>query len=99
MSNESASCAHSWEAIRSEDFGEMDYSSYGGGVNPFVVTLYRCELCGALKKEYTGDFCGDPGEFLEITGQDIAYAEDFEKDKKESRKKRHWWQRSRKDED
>ncbi|MBQ6153306.1 MAG: hypothetical protein IJJ15_06130 [Ruminococcus sp.] len=70
----SDNCSHSWIALRSEDFGEMDYSSYGGGVEPFVVTLYQCVKCGALKKDYTGDLCGDPNMFLDITEDDERYA-------------------------
>lgn len=93
MSNEHCSVSHSWEAIRSEDFGEMDYSSYGGGVEHFVVTLYMCEDCGALKKEYTGDICGDPSEYLKITADDIAYADSFQKEKEESKNKKSRWQR------
>lgn len=53
----------------------MDYNSYGGGVEHFVVTLYRCRLCGALHKESRGDFNGDPAEYIEITDADIALAE------------------------
>lgn len=66
---------HTWEALQETDYGEMDYNSYGGGVEHFVVTLYRCRLCGALHKECRGDFCGDPEEYLEITDDDIAIAE------------------------
>ena len=66
---------HIWETLKETDYGEMDYNSYGGGVEHFVVTLYRCRLCGALQKGYRGDFNGDPGEFLEITDNDIAIAE------------------------
>ena len=57
---------HVWETLQETDYGEMDYNSYGGGVEHFVVTLYRCRLCGALHKECRGDFCGDPEEYLEI---------------------------------
>ena len=56
---------HVWEILQETDYGEMDYNSYGGGVEHFVVTLYRCRLCGALHKECRGDFCGDPREYLE----------------------------------
>ena len=71
---------HVWEALQETaaletDYGEMDYSSFGGGVEHFVVTLYRCRLCGALHKECRGDFCGDPQEYLEITDYDIVIAE------------------------
>ena len=66
---------HVWEILQETDYGEMDYNSYGGGVEHFVVTLYRCRLCGALHKECRGDFCGDPREYLEITDTDIAIAE------------------------
>ncbi len=66
---------HIWETLQETDYGEMDYNSYGGGVERFVVTLYRCRLCGVLHKECRGDFNGDPGEFLEITENDIAIAE------------------------
>ena len=66
---------HTWEVLRETDYGEMDYSSYGGGVQHFVVTLYRCPLCGALHKECRGDFCGDQAEYLRITDDDIALAE------------------------
>lgn len=66
---------HVWDALQETDYGEMDYSSYGGGVEHFVVTLYRCRLCGALHKECRGDFNGDPGEYLEITDNDIVFSE------------------------
>ena len=66
---------HVWETLQETDYGEMDYNSYGGGVEHFVVTLYRCRLCGALHKECRGDSCGDPEEYLEITDTDIAIAE------------------------
>ena len=46
-------CEHRWEVIRETDFGEMDYSSYGGGVEHFIVTLFRCRLCGALRVKPT----------------------------------------------
>ncbi len=69
-------CEHIWERLREEDHGEMDYRSDGGGVSHFIVTLYGCRLCGDLKKEWQGDFCGDPGEYLDITAEDIAFAED-----------------------
>ncbi len=59
-------CEHVWERVSEEDYGEMDYRSDGGGVGHFVVTLYRCRMCGALHKECRGDFCGDPQEYLEI---------------------------------
>lgn len=61
---------HTWEILQETDYGEMDYNSYGGGVEHFVVTLYRCSLCGLLRKECRGDFCGDPQEYLEITETD-----------------------------
>ena len=64
-------CMHDWEVVNETDYGEMDYSSYGGGVEHFVVTLYRCKLCGDIKKECRGDFNGDPSEFLEITEDDL----------------------------
>ena len=64
-------CIHEWEVVNETDYGEMDYSSYGGGVEHFVVTLYRCKLCGDIKKESRGDFNGDPSEFLEITEDDL----------------------------
>lgn len=60
-------CGHIWERLSEEDYGEMDYRSDGGGVSHFIVTLYCCRLCGDLKKEWQGDFCGDPQEYLEIT--------------------------------
>jgi hypothetical protein len=66
---------HVWEGLQETDYGEMDYNSCGGGVEHFVVTLYRCRLCGALHKEYRGDFCGDPAEFLEICEDDRRRAE------------------------
>ena len=69
---------HSWTRVREENLGEMDYSSYGGGVNPVIITLYVCEECGAMYKDYTGDFCGDPqevlGKELEISDDDRYYA-------------------------
>lgn len=70
---------HNWEVINETDYGEMDYSSYGGGVEPFVVTLYRCSACGAIKKECRGDFSGDPSEYLEITDGERKLAERDEK--------------------
>lgn len=42
---------HIWEVLKETDYGEMDYNSCGGGVERFVVTLYRCRLCNALHKE------------------------------------------------
>ena len=69
-------CKHEWEILREENYGQMDYSSYGGGVTDFVVTLYRCKRCGLLRKEGTGDFNGDPSELLELTEEDIAYGEE-----------------------
>ncbi len=72
-------CTHDWESIRETDYGEMDYSSYGGGVEHFVVTLLRCRRCGQVSKECRGDFNGDPSEYLVVTDEDIAYAESLEK--------------------
>ena len=72
-------CRHEWEAIQETDYGEMDYNSYGGGVEHFVVTLYRCSRCGALDKKYRGDFCGDPDEYLELTDGDVAFAKRLDK--------------------
>lgn len=66
---------HVWEILQETDYGEMDYNSCGGGVERFVVTLYRCRLCNALHKECRGDLMGDPEEYLEITDDDIAAAE------------------------
>ena len=68
-------CSHVWELIYEEDCGEMDYSSYGGPTEHYIVSLYRCCLCGALKKEGHGDFNGDPAELLEITDEDRYLAE------------------------
>ena len=65
-------CEHKWERLSEEDYGEMDYRSDGGGVSRFIVTLYGCRLCGDLKKEWQGDFCGDPQEYIEITEADRA---------------------------
>ena len=65
-------CEHVWERTSEEDYGEMDYRSDGGGVEHFVVTLYRCRLCDVLHKECRGDFCGDPQEYLEITEAERA---------------------------
>jgi hypothetical protein len=70
-------CEHVWERLREEDYGEMTYRSDGGGAAHFIVTLYGCRLCGALKKEYQGDFTGDPGEYLEITQEDRLFADHF----------------------
>lgn len=76
-------CMHVWEPLIEEDYGEMDYRSDGGGVSRFIVTLYGCPICGDLKKEYQGDFCGDPSEYLEITSSDRLTAElAFEKRRK-----------------
>ena len=69
-------CTHEWERLREEDYGEMDYRSDGGGVSHFIVTLYRCRICGSLKKEWQGDYCGDPQEYLEITEADRILAEE-----------------------
>ncbi len=66
---------HVWEILEETNYGEMDYNSYGGGVEPFVVTLYRCRLCGALYKESRGDFNGDPGDLLTITEDEIRAAQ------------------------
>lgn len=67
-------CEHAWERLSEEDFGEMDYRSDGGGVAHFIVTLYRCRICDDLKKEWQGDFCGDPQEYLKITESDRMMA-------------------------
>ncbi len=75
-------CEHIWERLSEEDYGEMDYRSDGGGVARFIVTLYRCRLCGHLKKEWQGDFCGDPQEYLEITESERAAAEQWADDHK-----------------
>lgn len=64
-------CEHVWERVSEEDYGEMDYRSDGRGVEHFVVTLYRCRLCGNLHKECRGDYCGDSQEYLEITDADL----------------------------
>jgi hypothetical protein len=53
----------------------MDYNSCGGGVERFVVTLYRCRLCGLLKKECRGDLMGDPEGYPAITDEDTVLAE------------------------
>ncbi len=66
---------HIWDALEQKDYGEMDYCSYGGSVERFVVTLYRCRLCGMLHKECRGDFNGDPSEYLEITDDERALAD------------------------
>ncbi len=68
-------CGHVWERLNEEDYGEMDYRSDGGGVEHFVVTLYRCRMCGVLHKECRGDYSGDPQEYLEITDADRIMAE------------------------
>ncbi|MBP5304017.1 MAG: hypothetical protein J6Z00_03940 [Clostridia bacterium] len=75
MINEKDNCSHCWVPVTEIDYGEMSYSSYGGGVEPYIVTLSRCCLCGALHKEGRGDFCGNPDELLQITEDDIAYVE------------------------
>ena len=74
-------CEHDWEKIDETDYEEMDYCSYGGGVDHFIVTTYRCRICGELKKESTGDCNGDPSEYLEITDKErknarLAVADD-----------------------
>ena len=69
-------CTHEWERLKEEDYGEMDYRSDGGGVSHFIVTLYRCRVCGSLKKEWQGDYCGDPKEYLEITEADRILSEE-----------------------
>ena len=66
--------SHDWELIAEENFGEMDYSSYGGGVEPFNVQTWRCRNCGALRKECTGDFNGDPSALLACTEEERAAA-------------------------
>ena len=68
-------CQHVYEAIQDEDYGETTYRSDGGGVAHFIVTLYGCRICHDLKKEYQGDFTGDPSEYLEITRSDELEAE------------------------
>ncbi len=70
---------HIWEVLEETDYGEQDYNSYGGGVEPFVVTLYQCRLCGALHKEYRGDFCGDPEEFLKAEEGETGLTEQSNK--------------------
>ena len=71
------SCEHDYEIVKETDYGEMDYSSYGGGVEHFVLTLYRCRKCGAIKKECRGDFNGDPSEYLSISDEDIRLIEEY----------------------
>ena len=68
---------HAWELIAEDNFGEMDYSSYGGGVEPYIIRTWVCRNCGAIKKEGTGDFNGDPSSLLEITETDRREAEYF----------------------
>ncbi len=76
-------CVHDFETVRETDFGEMDYSSCGGGVEHFVVSLLRCRCCGLVTKACRGDFNGDPSGFLELTDEDIAFAQrQNEKDRK-----------------
>jgi len=67
--------AHAWELLAEDSFGEMDYSSYGGGVEPYVIRTWVCRNCGAIRKEGTGDFNGDPSSLLEITETDRKEAE------------------------
>ena len=57
-------CEHDWVKIDETDYGEMDYSTYGGSVDHFIVSTYQCRICGELRKESTGDCNGDPGEYL-----------------------------------
>ena len=78
-------CVHNWTLAREEDFGEMDYSSYGGGVEHFVVSLYYCPNCEALKKEYRGDFNGNPSEYLNVSEDDISYVKLLMKPKEKKR--------------
>ena len=69
---------HKWEVLKEDNWGEQDYSSYGGGVNEFIVTLYGCPVCGALKKEHRGDFNGEPpADVDEITEDDMAMMESY----------------------
>lgn len=71
-------CEHAWEPLHEEDYGEMDYRSDSGGVSRLIVTLYHCRICGSLKKEWQGDFCGDPQEYLQITEADRLLADQKE---------------------
>ena len=69
---------HKWEVLKEDNWGEQDYNSYGGGVNEFIVTLYGCPECGALKKEHRGDYNGDPpADVDEITEDDMAIMESY----------------------
>ncbi len=68
---------HAWELMAEDSFGEMDYSSYGGGVEPYVIRTWVCRNCGEIRKEGTGDFNGDPSSLLEITETDRKEAEYF----------------------
>ena len=67
--------AHAWELLAEDSFGEMDYSSYGGGAEPYVIRTWVCRNCGAIRKEGTGDFNGAPSSLLEITETDRKEAE------------------------
>ena len=68
---------HDWILLREENFGEMDYNSYGGGVEQFIVRTYVCKNCGEIKKESSGDFNGDSSEFIKITENDGKEAKEF----------------------
>ena len=53
---------HDWVFMGCEDFGEQDYSSCGGGVETYAVSVYQCSICGAIRMEDHGDFNGTPDE-------------------------------------
>ena len=63
--------AHEWRWVHEEDYGEMDYNSYGGGASHFIVTLSICTNCGELDKTSQGECAGDTSEYTSITDEDL----------------------------
>lgn len=58
--------SHSWEFIRSKNYGIMNYDSAGGAVDDCILELHRCSFCGEYKvEERGGGMCGDPYTMLE----------------------------------
>ena len=62
---------HNWRFVYENDYGEMDYNSYGGGASHFVVTLYICSNCGELNKTSSGECAEDEWEYTRIDDSDL----------------------------
>ena len=62
--------AHAWELLAEDSFGEMDYSSYGGGAEPYVIRTWVCRNCGAIviaeEAPEKCPVCAHPKAYFEI---------------------------------